>query len=53
MWTLDQAQEIVRKAKAVKGDLLTFSLPQGLQVEKGPDAVYEYILGHLPGLLGD
>ena len=28
-----------------------FSLPLGLQVQKGPDAVVEYIKENLPGLL--
>ncbi|KAJ2893839.1 hypothetical protein MKZ38_008196 [Zalerion maritima] len=53
MWTPEQAQAIVKSAKEAKdGELLTFSLPQGLQVEKGPDGVFEYILENLPSLLG-
>jgi hypothetical protein len=32
--------------------LKTFSLPQGLQVNKGPDAVVEYTKENLPALLG-
>ena len=38
-------------AKAVIPGLKTFSLPQGLQVEKGPDAVVEYIKENIPTLL--
>ncbi|KAH9893405.1 hypothetical protein C8Q73DRAFT_531767 [Cubamyces lactineus] len=51
MWTAEQAQEIVAIAKDTIPGIKTFSLPHGLQVEKGPDAVVEYIEQHLPGLL--
>lgn len=32
-------------------DIKTFNIPFGLQVEKGPDAVVEYIKEHLSGIL--
>lgn len=32
-------------------NIKTFSLPYGLQVEKGPDAVVEYIKENLPSIL--
>ncbi|PIL32757.1 hypothetical protein GSI_04872 [Ganoderma sinense ZZ0214-1] len=51
MWTPEQAKEIVGIAKATIPGIKTFSLPQGLQVQKGPDAVVEYIKENLPGLL--
>jgi hypothetical protein len=51
MWTPEQAHEIIRIAKEVIPNLKTFSLPQGLQVNKGPDAVVEYIKENLPSLL--
>ncbi|KAJ7871290.1 hypothetical protein B0H13DRAFT_1634353 [Mycena leptocephala] len=51
MWTPEQAKEIVDIAKGVIPDLKTFSFPQGLQVNKGPDAGVEYIKESLPGLL--
>ncbi|KAK1780123.1 hypothetical protein QBC45DRAFT_409765 [Copromyces sp. CBS 386.78] len=52
MWTPEEAQQIIAIAKGVVGeDLKTFSLPQGLQVNKGPDAVVEYIKENLPSLL--
>lgn len=38
-------------AKETVPGLKTLSLPYGLQVEKGPDAVVEYIEEHLPVLL--
>lgn len=52
MWTPEEAQKIISIAKGIIPDLKTFSLPQGLQVEKGPDAVVEYIKENLPSLLG-
>ncbi|KAK4462809.1 hypothetical protein QBC42DRAFT_224219 [Cladorrhinum samala] len=51
MWTPEQAQQIISIAKEIVPDLKTFSLPQGLQVDKGPDAVVEYIKENLPSLL--
>lgn len=51
MWTPVEAKWIISIAQTVVPDLKTFSLPQGLQVEKGPDAVVEYIKSHLPELL--
>jgi hypothetical protein len=52
MWTPEEAQQIIGIAKEIVPDLKTFSLPQGLQVNKGPDAVVEYIKENLPALLG-
>ncbi|OJT09781.1 hypothetical protein TRAPUB_13740 [Trametes pubescens] len=51
MWTAEQAQEIVAIARDVIPDIKTFNIPFGLQVEKGPDAVVQYIKEHLPGIL--
>lgn len=51
MWTPEQSQSIHAEAKSIIPGLKTFALPQGLQVEKGPDAVVEYIKENLPGLL--
>ncbi|KAK3353481.1 hypothetical protein B0T25DRAFT_212341 [Lasiosphaeria hispida] len=51
MWTPEEATEIISIAKGVVPDLKTFSLPQGLQAQGGPDAVVDYILKHLPALL--
>lgn len=52
MWTPEEAQQIISIAKEVIPNLRTYSLPQGLQVEKGPDAVVEYIEEHLGEILG-
>ncbi|RPD59087.1 hypothetical protein L226DRAFT_536350 [Lentinus tigrinus ALCF2SS1-7] len=53
MWTPEQAQEIVGIARETIPGIKTFSLPQGLQVEKGPDAVVDYIKENLPTLLDE
>lgn len=52
MWTPEQASAIHAEAKEIVGPRLkTFALPQGLQVQKGPDAVVEFIKENLPALL--
>ena len=48
MWTPEQSQSIHAEAKSIVPGLKTFALPQGLQVERGPDAVVEYIEENLP-----
>lgn len=45
-------QEIVAIAKETVPEIKTFSIPQGLQVEKGPDGVVEFIKTNLPNVLG-
>lgn len=51
MWTPEQSQKIQAEAKSIVPGLKTFALPQGLQVEKGPDAVVDFIIENLPALL--
>lgn len=51
MWTPEEAQQIVSIAKDVVPNLKTMSIPKGLQVEKGPDAVLEYLKAHVPEIL--
>lgn len=51
MWTPEQSQAIQAEAKSIVPGLKTFALPQGLQVNRGPDAVVEYIKENLPALL--
>ncbi|KAF7357104.1 hypothetical protein MSAN_01304500 [Mycena sanguinolenta] len=51
MWTPEQAKEIVNIAQGVLPNLKTFSVPQGLQANEGPDAVVAYIKENLPHLL--
>ncbi|KAI0629364.1 hypothetical protein C8Q77DRAFT_1143557 [Trametes polyzona] len=51
MWSAEQVQEIVTIARDTIPGIKIFNIPFGLQVEKGPDAVVEYIEEHLPGVL--
>lgn len=51
MWTPEESQKIIAIAKEIVPNLKTFSLPQGLQVQKGPDAVVDFIKENLPSLL--
>lgn len=52
MWTPEQAKEIHDTARSIMGPKLrVMALPQGLQVERGPDAVVEYLVEHLPAAI--
>jgi hypothetical protein len=53
MWTAEQAAEIQSIAKRVKPDIKTHAIPHGLQVEKGPDAIIEYLAENVPQLLDE
>lgn len=52
MWSPEEAAKIQETAKSIVPDIKTHSIPQGLQVEKGPDAVVEYLTEQIPKLLG-
>jgi hypothetical protein len=51
MWTPEQSSEIQSIARSVVPGIKTTALPQGLQVEKGPDAVVEYLMEKVPTLI--
>jgi hypothetical protein len=51
MWTTEQSQYIFAQAREVNAKVKTLAIPQGLQVEKGPDAVVEWLLENLPRLI--
>jgi hypothetical protein len=52
MWTPEESTQIQQIAKDIVPGIKTHAIPQGLQVEKGPDAVVEYLKEKIPGLLG-
>ena len=52
MWTPEESAKIQGIAKSVVPDIQTYVIPQGLQVEKGPDGVVQYLKEQLPALLG-
>jgi hypothetical protein len=51
MWTPEESTEIQRIARDIVPDIKTHAIPQGLQVQKGPDAVVEYLVEQIPQLL--
>jgi hypothetical protein len=51
MWTAEEAEKIQSMARAIVPDIKTHAIPTGLQVEKGPDAIVEYLVEKVPGLL--
>ncbi|GAB1191906.1 hypothetical protein BDV32DRAFT_115677 [Aspergillus pseudonomiae] len=51
MWTDEQAQQIRSIARGIKPDIKTHAIPEGLQVERGPDAIVEYLCEKVPPLL--
>jgi len=51
MWMPEQSAKAIADAKAVNPNVKTLALPQGLQVERGPDAVVDYIKEQLPKLI--
>lgn len=51
MWTDEQARQIHSIAREINPNIKTHALPPGLQVERGPDAVVEYLCEKVPGLL--
>ncbi|EMR63976.1 hypothetical protein UCREL1_9064 [Eutypa lata UCREL1] len=51
MWTSDEAGNIQALARSVVPDIQTHAIPTGLQVERGPDAIVEYLIERVPRLL--
>ncbi|KAF2821380.1 hypothetical protein CC86DRAFT_331896 [Ophiobolus disseminans] len=51
MWTPDEAAKIRKIAEKERPGIKTHAIPEGLQVERGPDAIVEYLLDVVPGLL--
>lgn len=51
MWNDDEAKEIHDIARSVRPDIKLHAIPEGLQVERGPDAIVDYLVEKVPGLL--
>jgi hypothetical protein len=51
MWSFDEAAKIREFAENESPGVKTHAIPQGLQVERGPDAVVEYLLDIVPSML--
>lgn len=51
MWTSEEADKIHSLARSVVPNIKTHAIPTGLQVEKGPDAIVDYLVEKVPPLL--
>ncbi|KAF2448095.1 hypothetical protein P171DRAFT_517708 [Karstenula rhodostoma CBS 690.94] len=51
MWSPEEARKIRAIAERERPGIKIHAIPQGLQVERGPDAIVEYLLEHVPALL--
>ncbi|KAJ5670754.1 uncharacterized protein N7477_006117 [Penicillium maclennaniae] len=51
MWSDEQAKEIHDIARSINPDIKLHAIPEGLQVERGPDAIVEYLCEKVPPLL--
>ncbi|KAF3402780.1 hypothetical protein DPV78_004190 [Talaromyces pinophilus] len=51
MWTAEQSTAIFETARKLRPDIKTHAIPHGLQVERGPDAIVEYLVENVPKLL--
>lgn len=51
MWSAEQAKQIHDIARSVNPSIKLHAIPEGLQVERGPDAIVEYLCEQVPPLL--
>lgn len=51
MWTKEESDYIQSLAKEVVPGIKTHAIPEGLQADKGPDGVVEYLMENIPKLL--
>ncbi|KIX03327.1 uncharacterized protein Z518_06879 [Rhinocladiella mackenziei CBS 650.93] len=52
MWTPEESARIQQIARDSDPRIKTHAIPHGLQVEKGPNAVVEYVKEQIPEILG-
>ncbi|EPS29611.1 hypothetical protein PDE_04561 [Penicillium oxalicum 114-2] len=51
MWTDEEAKQIHQIARSIVPNIKLHAIPTGLQVERGPDAIVEYLCEKVPPLL--
>jgi hypothetical protein len=44
MWSVEESNEIRRIAKTVVPHIKTYAIPQGMQVNEGPDAIVAHLI---------
>ena len=48
MWSIEQSDEIRAVARELVPGIKTTAIPEGLQVAKGPDGVFEWLMEEVP-----
>ncbi|KAK9382806.1 uncharacterized protein V2V93DRAFT_366022 [Kockiozyma suomiensis] len=51
MWTEEESAEVRRLTKELVPKAKTAAIPHGLQIERGPDAVVEFLTEELPRVI--
>lgn len=51
MWTKEEAEKIQSIAREARPGIVTYAIPHGLQVERGPDAIVEHLREKVPSIL--
>lgn len=51
MWSAEQSAEVQAIAREIVPDIKFHAIPYGLQVERGPEAIVEYLTEQVPKLL--
>jgi len=51
MWTREESERIQNIAREAVPGVRTMAIPEGLQVEKGPDGVFEWLMLEVPKLI--
>jgi hypothetical protein len=51
MWTKEESDSAFSIAREIVPGVKTLAIPQGLQVEKGPDAVVDFVKEQWPNLV--
>jgi len=53
MWSAEQSIEIQTATREGCPETKIVAVPLGLQVKEGPDGIFNYLVGVLPGIIGD
>jgi hypothetical protein len=51
MWTREESEGIRKIAREAVPGVKTMAIPEGLQVERGPEAVFEWLMVEVPKLI--
>jgi len=51
MWTPEEASKIQAIAKEADPSIKTVAIPEGLQVQQGPDGVFAWLMEHVPEVI--